>query len=411
LFLSGLNTLALRRCKAQSPRQARGRTSGFSLVELAIALAVIGLVLGTTLTLYQGYIRTKAENDTETRQELIRIAIARFVATNGRLPCPARPNLATTNASSGVEQCTPVGGATGVTATAGFRGMGQVLVGSLPFASLNMSIVDGYDGWGSSFTYAVTQSLTDAGTFNESNGGIRLVSFDAAGAATTLANPRVVTSNGAQQDSFMFAVVSHGPDKKGSFTVAGIAQTACTGTARDVQNCNRTATFAISPRNYIGTGANFYDDAFVMTDYVETSDLWYQPGMGRNAGAMRPALVPDIPADGRVVLGIPAARGAPDDPLPPQRLWTDSSIQVQELHATRVCDAASGNCIAAPFIGGSAVDCGSGLLLGIVNGKAVCTDYVRESGVTTGTCPGGAHLKGYCPSGLIWCSNTADPCP
>lgn len=378
---------------------------GFSLVELAIALAVIGLLLGATLTVYQGYIRTKAENDTETRKELIRVAMARFVGTNGRLPCPANPALSITNVNSGVENCGSAATTTGAR-TAG--GSNNVLVGSLPYATLNMSIIDGYDGWDSSFTYAVSELLTDVDTFNEGHGVIRLDTRATVGAsAVNTPNPRVLGQNGPLVNSYMFAVVSHGPDKRGSYTNAGIIQGSCVGGGLDAENCNGDATFLKAPRVYV-SGANFYDDAFVLTDYVDAEkDTWYQAGMSRvwdpvaDEEEVRYSAAANLPPEGTAVIGHEGDQERTD------RLWVDSSARANALHVDEVCDASGSNCYRPSLLGGASDNCNGSLVVGISQGKPVCASRVRQNGVTT-NCPNG--VRAYC-SGLIWCWGAANPCP
>lgn len=386
------------------------RQQGFSLVELAIAMAVIGLLLGATLTLYQGYIRTKAENDTETRKELIRVAIARFVATNGRLPCPADPARAVTDVQSGTEECSATGEVHSVAGQrAGVGDHNTVLIGSLPYAALNMSIVDAYDGWGSSFTYAVSLNLVDKDKFNAGHGVIGLKSYDTAGSLTDTRNPRVEGVNGRLANSYMFAVVSHGPDKRGAYTNAGRPMPACASGTRDNENCDGDSIFLLSPRSY-ASNSSFYDDAFVLTDYVDTSkDVWYQPGMSRVFDAtlhediLQYSTAVDLPAEGTVVLGHPY------DTAPSDRLWVDSSVRSKEIHADQICDASGNNCYKPSFYGHVTDVCNGSFMIGISGGEPVCAYKIRKNISSTVSCPTG--VKGYCSNGTVWCNGTSYPCP
>lgn len=124
--------------------------NGFTLVEMAIVLALIGLILGTGLTLLSAQQEQRQVEETRDRLDEAREALIGFAIANGRLPCPA------TNASNGVE--TPVGGAC---AQDGF----------LPAATLGISNVDdqGYlqDAWRivpNRIRYAVTTANTNAAT-------------------------------------------------------------------------------------------------------------------------------------------------------------------------------------------------------------------------------------------------------
>lgn len=114
---------------------------GFSLVEMAVVVVILGLVLGTLLLPIEAQrsvaLQTQTNNTLDTAQK----ALISFAQTQGRLPCPA------TLASLGVES--PVGGGT-CTVNNGF----------LPAATLGIQPVNtsgfGIDGWSHPISYAVT---------------------------------------------------------------------------------------------------------------------------------------------------------------------------------------------------------------------------------------------------------------
>ena len=112
---------------------------GYTLVELAIVLIIIGLLLGGLFVPLATQTDYKAFSETNTTLEEAKNSLLGYAIANGRLPCPA------TATSNGLE--TPVG--TGVcTAKIGT----DFAVGYLPAATLGISPIDSQgfavDGWG-----------------------------------------------------------------------------------------------------------------------------------------------------------------------------------------------------------------------------------------------------------------------
>jgi prepilin-type N-terminal cleavage/methylation domain-containing protein len=139
------------------------RDRGFTLTELAIAMVVIGLLMGSVMfTLSAQNDRLKTE-ETHRRLERARELVLAFAVANGRLPCPARYKDAANN-SAGVEmrdsttgKCTS-GGVDdyyGGTLSNGYTG------GLLPAATLGFSNVDSsgfaVDAWQNRIRYAVAK--------------------------------------------------------------------------------------------------------------------------------------------------------------------------------------------------------------------------------------------------------------
>jgi prepilin-type N-terminal cleavage/methylation domain-containing protein len=83
----------------------KNKNQGFSLIELSIALAVFGLIMGGALSRYESYMKQKDYLTTLGRSASIRVAMERFVTENGRFPCPAGPALSYSDPNAGVENC------------------------------------------------------------------------------------------------------------------------------------------------------------------------------------------------------------------------------------------------------------------------------------------------------------------
>lgn len=151
--------------------------SGFTLVELAIVLVIIGLVLSAFLTPLAAQL-AQARN-TEARKDLseIKEALLGFAVINGRLPCPDNNN-------DGIEDACPN---TNVTATTG---------GNVPWSTLNTKQ---FDPWQRRYQYQINNGFTAVfilSTAGTGAGVIRVCTTSAC--ANTEANnvPFVIFSTG-----------------------------------------------------------------------------------------------------------------------------------------------------------------------------------------------------------------------
>jgi prepilin-type N-terminal cleavage/methylation domain-containing protein len=192
------------------------RTRGFTLIELAVALAVIGLLLGMLIVPLSAQVDQQRISDTQKLLNLDTEAILGFAVANGRLPCPATPGTANTVAGAGLEN--KPGAACGLAE------------GVLPWATLG---VPETDAWGRRFTYRVTAAFADnpAGGLQASflltdNGDITVKAT--AGGVDIAAN-------------VVALVVSHGKNGLGAFQTTGVQ---LAGAAADeLENANANATF------------------------------------------------------------------------------------------------------------------------------------------------------------------------
>ncbi len=121
------------------------RNKGFSLVELAVALAIIALLLAGALIPLSTQIDVRNSADTRRSMESIRDAIIGFAQANGRLPCPTNGTVAAGVTGAGTEQVT------GTACTATF--------GAVPWATLG---VPETDGWSRRYSYWVSPVFSDA---------------------------------------------------------------------------------------------------------------------------------------------------------------------------------------------------------------------------------------------------------
>lgn len=189
---------------------------GFTLIELAISLAIVGLLLSMFIVPLGTQYDQRRISDTQKQLDLITESILGFAVTNGRLPCPAVATTANTVAGAGTENR-----AAGACVSAN---------GVLPWATLGLPETD---AWGRRFTYRVRLIMAD-----DPSGGLQSsftltddgdITVKAASAGTTVA------SNVAA------VIVSHGKNGLGAYLPIGAQMAGAAGD--ELENANADATF------------------------------------------------------------------------------------------------------------------------------------------------------------------------
>lgn len=72
--------------------------AGYSLIEMAVTLVIVGMLVSVVATLYPQINQTSAEKNNQQQTQAVQDAILGFAFANNRLPCPA-------NSLLGVEDC------------------------------------------------------------------------------------------------------------------------------------------------------------------------------------------------------------------------------------------------------------------------------------------------------------------
>ena len=174
-----------------TPRQkssAQRKSAGFTLVELTIVLVIVALLIGGMLVPLSAQRDLQSTSETRKQMADIKEALYGFAAANCRLPCPAKPALASGTVDAGIEYAANV------------TGCDTAVEGVLPWATLGLPETD---AWGRRLTYRVKAEFAKAASCSpgpaafslSSNGDISVFSTSG-GASVATQIPVVVISHG-----------------------------------------------------------------------------------------------------------------------------------------------------------------------------------------------------------------------
>ncbi len=229
------------------------KQAGFTLIEMAIFLAIGSIMLGFLGSSLLNFIEKNKISATEYRLSVVKDSLGVFLSQNARYPCPAsligEPIASNTNYNREVTSTCNTGTFAGtfrrMSTTAGQR----VRIGAVPVRTLNIPDDFASDAWGNRFTYAVTERQATAGSPSPytSDGGV----IDIQGITPAI----TVASN------VHYVVISHGPSREGGYTIEGDLSIPCNAGSRDAENCdhaNTTFVQKLVENDY--NSAAFFDD-------------------------------------------------------------------------------------------------------------------------------------------------------
>jgi prepilin-type N-terminal cleavage/methylation domain-containing protein len=193
---------------------------GFTLIELAIVLALIGLLVGMMVVPLSTQVDQQRIGETQRKLDLIREAVTGFAVANGRLPCPATATTPNTTAGAGTENkpATACG----------------IVEGVVPWATLGLPETD---AWGNRFTYRVTIALAD-----DPVAGM-LASFALADVGDITVNSGVVNGSIVIAANIPALFVSHGKNGLGAYRPDGTQVGSAAGDELENSNANVPAIF------------------------------------------------------------------------------------------------------------------------------------------------------------------------
>lgn len=319
------------------PMPSSVRARGFTLIEMAIVITIMGLLMVAFSAFWKVYVRQMEREKNNVAVTQITAAINKYYNDRGFYPCPAPPLAPVGNATRGEESryvlntqlpaaATPIEGViygrcnigpsanaagavnetdatTGIIRVGGHRvdpatklllpnqivaqsGPGPtaaantadttVFIGAVPYVTLGLPEKYTYDSWGRKFTYVVSATVTHNDTFNVSNPNFTVQTFDYARAAP----PWTVVD---QNTSGLYAVFSGGADGLGVYTQQAALANPCGGAVTQAsisgysrrENCDNDAIFLTGGASNKFLGMNRNSTTHYFDDIIE-----YQTGTG-----------------------------------------------------------------------------------------------------------------------------------
>ena len=390
--------------------------SGLTLIDVAIALMLIGLIVAPIVQQYHNWEKRAEVGTTSGNLRIADEAIQQFYFDNNRYPCPADPTLNATDANYGREDCTGANPNIVIAASRDvdnfdgdndpLTGVDNAWVGTLPFQDLKMTPREALDAWGYKINYTVTDLLASptlndpAGVFNAGFGLITINrdrrSISPGGGADPVCTDVFETTN-----NIHYLLHSSGKTGVGAYSAEGVIVQACpaAGATLEEENCNNDAIFRFDECLYNDVaGVNFYDDQFYGDSLSKTnvpSKMWDNATNPDNVGSVVGyiGLGNDDPQSALDVIGNIRAERDPTDPT-----------KLGQAHASEYCDPDGQNCFTSNVIAGDDpnMTCAGGEgMSGIGSSRAKCSQAIPS--VTATSCPDGQYISGISAAGVVTC--------
>jgi prepilin-type N-terminal cleavage/methylation domain-containing protein len=204
--------------------------AGFSLLEVAIVLIIMGVVIGAAMPSILQFRQQARLKETKERQELVVHAVAAYAVMNGRLPCPSDPEVSRGKMRKDCHTA-------------------ETAMGIVPYGSLGLSEAQAKDGFHRFMTYAVpVDSWSGPNRARDSN----VCKLKPYPCLTLKYNDEVLYGENMTEvnDFVAMVLVSHGPGGQGAYTGVGENRLAIDG-ASDMERVNGDdkLTFQDAPYN------------------------------------------------------------------------------------------------------------------------------------------------------------------
>lgn len=225
----------------------RAKSAGFTLIEIAIVLVVIGLLLSGGLVALGPVVENAQVTQTNNKLDKIEDALVLYAIQNSCLPCPSDATPAT--GTEGIQHTNAGADVSGVCAGAGGTACFSGAQGVVPWQTLGITQADATDEWGTLISYhlsdqsntgsncddfanAANANATGNGGFLRTGTTFPIGCLDVEDA--NLASFNTVTTAAA------YVLISHGPDRSGGFSAqnpsAARTNTQASGNTAQLEN-------------------------------------------------------------------------------------------------------------------------------------------------------------------------------
>lgn len=227
--------------------------SGFTLIEMAIVLAILALFIGTGLSLLsaeleQRHIQDSHERLSDAREMLLGYALSHTAINDARpyLPCPdARPGTSVSAGNAANDGQEDRNAATGAC---------DIQEGNLPWVTLGLTPQS--DAWANRLRYRVSANFSNrnAGMQLTYSGDINVLDAASSGNSIALDVPAII--------------LSHGKNGMGAINTAGHPNPIPTG-VNEIANADITVDFVSRTPTSTGTAGGYFDDQVIwLSQYV-----------------------------------------------------------------------------------------------------------------------------------------------
>jgi prepilin-type N-terminal cleavage/methylation domain-containing protein len=210
------------------------KKAGFSLLELSIVIVIFAVLTTVGVSIFTVIKKQDAYKVTERHLDRVEQALQQFLRDNKRLPCPALISAASSSVTYGDEIRTNACATSYYCSTTAASDDANVIIGTVPTATLNIPAETMLDGWGNKFIY-----VADRRFGQENCSDATKVNADFYTNEPTIT---VTDDDGTKTSAAIYALISNGENKAAAYNKDGKAE-ATADAGDEAENTDGDKTF------------------------------------------------------------------------------------------------------------------------------------------------------------------------